>query len=1013
MIFRFRHLLLGLLAVLLLLIAGLWLARQQLMHNVLRPWLAEEASRVLEADVNIDQLLLDWGQVELRGVQLVRGDLNARLDALRLVFTVDGLLQRRLEEVVMLRPEVHLQVSTGEPDPVAPPMVLPRQAPLEVTAWSLVDGRLQVALAEETYLVQDLAASGRLGKALHFASSARLGAGEGVAVFLAGDGRWQDGLELTLEKFAWGDQPLLTNPVTVRPGDTNELAVSLTLPGLSDVETATLFAALGRPVPWPEGLQWQVAAPSAALRLVAGVPQLQVTTAAGTMTYDGRSWPWDTAGVELKQAEDAWQVDARLGVATGGKVFVQGAWRDDTFTGRIDSSVPQPAVLASVFGVTLPAEAHKGRNMVVSARILASQKLVRVSDGRVSLAWSGLGELAARFQGDWREGQVTTRLEDVTLAGRQGKGVLATAAITASGDLTAGAWQGDWQVAGDDLLTLVLATGVDAVDGLPNLRQVRLAGRFKVKGENFRLPEVKLAGQLEGEGLSGRLQGRLEVAHHPTKGTSIDLQELLLAEIEYSNADGTVVAVGGRLSLAGQIRPGAEHLVFDLRGRGSVEEALAGSWYGSLKDLPLGFTARGRWLLEGQSAQFEQARFDFDGLAVAELAGRFSTPSVALEGQLKIKRLSGRFLETLKRLGGELAPALKNVELAGALAVQARVVRQDDAWRLDMDIQPDGLTVGLRDAFSLSGLSGVLPVIVQSGELSGTAPKRTGRLSWTGLTASLVDTASGRLELQAVANRWQLVHPLEIAAAGGRVRLNDLKLSWHDMVPVGEASLDIEDVELIKVSREFAWPELGGRFSADLAGIRFSREEIVTSGGASARAFGGSVRLHNLKVLAPLSRYPTYHADVDFNDINLHELTRTFAFGEINGVASGYVHGLRMFDGIPSAFDARFETAEDGMRNISVKAIRNLNTLSHGGLSAALSQGVYRFIDFYRYRKIGLTCSLRNDAFRLRGTARTESDKHLIDGGWLPPKIDVIISSPVISFKEMVKRLKRIERTEL
>jgi hypothetical protein len=54
---------------------------------------------------------------------------------------------------------------------------------------------------------------------------------------------------------------------------------------------------------------------------------------------------------------------------------------------------------------------------------------------------------------------------------------------------------------------------------------------------------------------------------------------------------------------------------------------------------------------------------------------------------------------------------------------------------------------------------------------------------------------------------------------------------------------------------------------------------------------------------------------------------------------------------------------------------------------------------------------LHNDVFRLGGTAKPGTSSYLIDGGWLAPRIDVIVSSPVISFQEMVKRLKRIERT--
>ena len=113
----------------------------------------------------------------------------------------------------------------------------------------------------------------------------------------------------------------------------------------------------------------------------------------------------------------------------------------------------------------------------------------------------------------------------------------------------------------------------------------------------------------------------------------------------------------------------------------------------------------------------------------------------------------------------------------------------------------------------------------------------------------------------------------------------------------------------------------------------------------------------------------------------------------------------------PRPFAPTSQPGRQGTRNISVKALRNLNTLSQGGLSAALSQGIYRFIDFYRYRKIGIRCSLLNDVLRLEGTAKPGTTTYLIDGGWLPPRIDIIVSTPTIAFQEMVKRLKRIERT--
>jgi hypothetical protein len=224
------------------------------------------------------------------------------------------------------------------------------------------------------------------------------------------------------------------------------------------------------------------------------------------------------------------------------------------------------------------------------------------------------------------------------------------------------------------------------------------------------------------------------------------------------------------------------------------------------------------------------------------------------------------------------------------------------------------------------------------------------------------------------------------------------------------ASIKATEIEMAEISRALNWPEMGGRLAADLPDIRFTEEQISSGGEALIRVFDGTLRVRNMLINKPFSRYPTYQSDLDFSGIDLQLLTQAFTFGEINGVVDGYVHDLRLFGAVPSAFNAIFETREEGTRNISVKAIHNLNTLSQGGLSAALSQGIYRFIDFYRYRKIGIRCWLKNDVFHLEGTAKPGTSAYLIDGGWLPPRIDVIVSTPTNSFQEMVKRLKRIER---
>jgi hypothetical protein len=155
---------------------------------------------------------------------------------------------------------------------------------------------------------------------------------------------------------------------------------------------------------------------------------------------------------------------------------------------------------------------------------------------------------------------------------------------------------------------------------------------------------------------------------------------------------------------------------------------------------------------------------------------------------------------------------------------------------------------------------------------------------------------------------------------------------------------------------------------------------------------------------------PQLQADITFVGIDLYRLTRTFAFGAVNGVVDGRLDGLRLYGTTPSHFTGQLQTRLDGRRNISVKALNNLSILSQGGLSAALSRGVYRFIDFYRYRRIGVRCELAEDVFTLRGVARPGSERYLVDGGLLPPKIDILAPAQPISFREMLRRLQRLDR---
>jgi len=72
-----------------------------------------------------------------------------------------------------------------------------------------------------------------------------------------------------------------------------------------------------------------------------------------------------------------------------------------------------------------------------------------------------------------------------------------------------------------------------------------------------------------------------------------------------------------------------------------------------------------------------------------------------------------------------------------------------------------------------------------------------------------------------------------------------------------------------------------------------------------------------------------------------------------------------------------------------------------------------RFISEFRYSKIGIFCSLKNDVFTLRGTVKEDGTEYLVKNAWIFG-ISVINRKPQnqISFKDMVSRLKRIHQSQ-
>ncbi len=580
--------------------------------------------------------------------------------------------------------------------------------------------------------------------------------------------------------------------------------------------------------------------------------------------------------------------------------------------------------------------------------------------------------------------------------------------VAGAADLTRDA-QGEWQAQ-----VRLKAAVVPMPEGA--LRQIAVSGLLQQRPNGMTIRQGHLAAHLAGAAwpkgkIAARFAGELTAGHY-----RLQLQEFSLDELDYASADGLSGFTAGQLKGGGSIAggPGTTKAQFDLNARLMVGEVLKEAFYADLSALPADLRLRGSFDRGAGSLQIEKMDLDLAGIAAASGAGIFGQPTKTFRLSVSVPALD-------RVLSGDVGaglsgafPIFDDLRLAGAIAVDVTAAVSDHRWHLQGELRPQDLAVHWPTLkIQAQGGSGRIPFALADADASGPGTEpRQGKMTFGLLQVGPAHLAQPAIDIVSAPGSFAVAGPLRFELAEGEMQISEMRAEFIDNRPRLAARLNLSGIDLRALTRELDLPPMEGDLSADLGRIRYADGTVTSDGTLQIGAFGGTTQVRNLRLEALLSGYPNYYADVDFTGIDLSRLTRTFAFGEINGVADGYLHDLRLLGTTPAAFTALFETREKGRRSISVKALRNISVLSEGGFSAVLSRGIYRFIDFYRYRRIGIACALQNDLFTLEGTARPGSDRYLVYGGWLPPKIDIIAPVHTISFKEMVKRLQRIDRTE-
>ena len=990
-------------------------------QHLLRPLLEQGVALMSPFKIRIGGLDLDLHHLQLRELRIAQGDNQIEIGQLTADWNGRQLRHRRLGHVRIsaVTAEIH---SAGREEPATPPAALT----LPLDSLDLTEGALRLHLGDRALRLTNLAlhiAPEAEGSGIH--AQGRLGT-PGAELTLDGRLLQRDALRLELTQVRSDGHPFLQRPLQIDSGafGTQE-ALELQLTALDLTDLVPLLAAVQAPA-LPAALSGHLDNPQMRWRPTTAGWQLLLAAPLVQLGWQQRQLAATDLKLRLTQAvNQSINLDIRL--KDIGPLHLHGSWDGHQGTTR------GQLLLTSLEGL----------------RALATEPIPRL-DLPATLRWEGTGAATEwSLQAELREpAQKAAPLRLHLLAAKAG-GAATPLQLTATAqlgerhlfELTGGAdslrwrllptanttWQrlvpagmvlpefqglhGEGTVVWDaETLTLESTLrGQDLAQGGFHLRQPELQARLQHTADSlWRLTDGRLTGQVTGGGGQGQLllHGRGSYDHG---AIDLRLRQLNITGAEFASEDGLSALSGGAFHSTGVAQGTRQRLAFDLRGTLQAQEVLQGAFYAETAATPLTWSAQGSWRPQSQALTLSDLRLTSPDLLQGQAKLAWSPTAFHATGQLKLPQLQGPLSAYARAALTGTDPRWADLALHGALGVDFDLSQQGQDWGLRSNILPSGLNIIVPHLkLELAGLDGRLPLLLGPA-LSASLPPQTGQLQLARLQLGPVQVAAQTLAIQSTPDHWQMPAIQAQLAAGG-VNLTDLALVRQATGLGLAANLRITAVQLPALTAELGLPPMDGALSADLGRIRYDADGLRTEGLAQIDVFGGRITVGDIHARNLLSPVPVVQGNISLRGIDLAALTRTFSFGEMNGTLDGQIDQLQLAGNIPSRFNARLQTRTEGERNISVKALNNLSVISQGGFAGVLGKGVYQFINFYNYRRLGLACTLRNDSFHLTGTAREESDRYLIDGGWLPPKIDIIAPPGTISFKEMLSRIKRVDR---
>jgi len=500
--------------------------------------------------------------------------------------------------------------------------------------------------------------------------------------------------------------------------------------------------------------------------------------------------------------------------------------------------------------------------------------------------------------------------------------------------------------------------------------------------------------------------------------------ELAFQDLAFQNQDSSSMGekVSLRAKIDGKLDPAGLIIAADTAINLDQGEVLYDRFYFNLKENPLYCGSKWSCDLRGRHLQLSNLRVALKDILTLQINGSILKrgPDWRFDLSSKIPKIPLRpiFSHFILEPFQTEKPFLRGLNVEGAIAADLNLTGTGTEWMAKGFFRwYKGAFSSADHGMSLKGIDLSLPLWYQNRMGKGPLERLKGELSIRSMNLPLLPEQGLALSFDARPNLLSVNSPTLLKVPGGKIRVGPVAIKGLTGTCASvNTSLTIDSVKIAPLLTGVWTHTVRGTISGKLDPISFERGNLKSAGEITAKVFDGDVIFSNLGASGLFAGTPIFRLNARWKNLSFSELTTGTSFGKIEGVLNGYAKDLEITHGQPQKFDLLLETVKRGgtPQRISVKAVDNIAQIGGGqspfiGLAGLFSSLFKEF----PYKKIGVHATLENDVFRMSGTIKEGGREYFVKRG-LFSGVDVVNQNPDnrVSFKDMVKRIKRVTASE-